>query len=304
MKILYILSHLSISTVVCCIACFWPMSFLMAQTDVIINEVLFNPVKGGVDFVEIYNRSGHPINLQHWKLGKYPISSEVLLLEAGQYLALTTDPNALYRQYKKGENQCIHAMDRLPAYPNEQGAVTLFSPEGRMDSLYYYAGMHMPLLKNTKGISLERLSPDEPTNSPDNFLSASTWSGGATPGYKNSIQKDILRKKNNFFLTSKTVSPNQDGFEDFLEINYEFSQPDYQMSVSIFAENGRPVNRLIRHQSAGSSGKIIWDCRGENGVVAPNGIYIFLTEIYNGKGDRELYKGAFVIAGAPLSIDK
>jgi len=280
------------------------MSFLIAQTDVIINEVLFNPVKGGVDFVEIYNRSGHPVNLQHWKLGKYPISSGILLLDAGQYLALTTDPNALYKQYKKGEDQYIHAMNRLPAYPNEQGAVTLFSPEGRIDSLYYYAGMHQPFLKNTKGISLERLSADEPTNSPNNFLSASTWSGGATPGYKNSVQKDRFLKKNNFFLTSKTVSPNQDGFEDFLEINYEFSQPDYQMSVSIFAENGRLVNRLIRHQSAGSSGKVSWDCRGENGALAPMGIYIFLAEIHNERGDRELYKGAFAIVRLRSSIDK
>ncbi len=268
--------------------------------DVVINEILFNPRKEGVDFVEIRNRTDHSINLQHWTLGTHLISNDVLLLYPGQHLALTTDPTKLYNQYKQQENQHIYTMNSLPTYPNQQGIVTISSPEGQVDSLYYSADMHQPFIKNVKGVSLERQSLDSPTNALQNFRSASTLSGGATPGYQNSVQQEIASKKNKVFLTAKTVSPNQDGHEDFLEINYEFTQPDYLINVFLFSENGRLINRLIQQQSAGYSGKITWDCRAENSRFVPSGIYLFLVEIYDEKGFTEVKKGGFVITGFPL----
>lgn len=267
----------------------------IAYNDIVINEVLFNPKADGVDFVEVLNRSDYPINLQNWKLGTRMISKDKLFLHPGQHLALTTNPSILYSQYQTHKDQFIYAMASLPAYANQQGVVTLFSPEKMIDSLYYNADMHQPFLKNQKGISLERQWPDSPTNTVGNFHSASTLSGGATPGYQNSTQNDFISKKNKFFLSSKTVSPDQDGFEDFLEINYELDASDYMMNIQIFSESGRLINRLIRQQSAGFSGKVTWDCRTESGSLAPAGIYIFTVEIYNEKGHRELQKGGFVV---------
>ncbi len=269
--------------------------------DIVINEILFNPKPGGVDFVEILNRSEYPINLQHWKLDTRMISTENLFIHPGQHLAMTTDPTILYAHYKTAENQFIHTMSSLPAYANQQGIVTLFSPDKMIDSVYYHEDMHQPFLKSKKGVSLERQSPDIPTNADKNFRSASTLSGGATPGYKNSIQNELIPKKNKIFLSTKTVSPDQDGFEDFLEINYELNASGYMMNVHIFSESGQLINRLIRQQNAGSSGKITWDCRTESGNLAPSGIYIFAVEIYNEKGVRELQKGGFAITRHTLA---
>lgn len=270
--------------------------------DVVINEVLFNPKDGGVDFVELFNNSAYPINLQNWRLGTRLISSEMLIIQPQQHLALTTDPAVLYRHYPTHTAQYIYSMPSLPSYTNQQGIVTLFSTDQMIDSLYYNASMHQPFLKNVKGISLERQSPERPTNEAGNFKSAATMSGGATPGYKNSAQIPDLSKKNNFFLRSKTVSPDGDSFEDFLEIAYELSETDYMMNVEIYADNGRLINRLIRQQSAGSSGKINWDCRAENGLLVHPGIYIFSIEIYNEKGHREVKRGGFVVTYATVGI--
>ncbi|HMR18206.1 MAG TPA: lamin tail domain-containing protein, partial [Sphingobacterium sp.] len=269
--------------------------------DILINEVLFNPRDGGVDFVELLNNSTYPIDLRGWHLGSRLISSEMLIMQPQQHIALATDPSILYLHYPTYTDQYIHQMPSLPGYANQQGIVTLFSTDEMMDSLYYNTSMHHSFLKNAKGISLERQSPERPTNEIGNFRSASTIHGGATPGYKNSVQTLPPPKKNYFFLASKTVSPDGDSFEDFLEIRYELADAGYMMHVEIYADDGRRINRLISHQSTGSTGNIRWDCRDENGRLAPPGIYIYSIEIYNEKGHREVKKGGFVITYAGAS---
>ena len=70
-------------------------------SDIVINEILFNPKQGGVDFVEVLNRSDKFINLKNWYLDNQSLDSAVspikitsdnLILEPGQLLAFTEDP--------------------------------------------------------------------------------------------------------------------------------------------------------------------------------------------------------------------
>src|SRR5690606_7957953 len=50
-------------------------------------------------------------------------------------------------------------------------------------------------------------------------------------------------QQNNIHLTSKTVSPNWDGYEDELEINYELMQPNYIIAVEIYNEKGQLMRK-------------------------------------------------------------
>src|SRR5690606_9912065 len=119
--------------------------------------------------------------------------------------------------------------------------------------------------------------------------------GGATPGYKNSTDVEKNITKNNIFLTSKTCSPNGDGFEDLLLIHYEFQEANPMLNLTIFNDKGRIVNRLIRHKSAGREGTVAWDGLNENGQKCPSGIYIIWAEIYTDKGLLQSFKESFVL---------
>lgn len=272
----------------------------VAFNDIIINEVLFNPKNNGVDFVEIYNQSNNIVDLQNWKLGNRTITANRLLLYPQQYLVFTTDKNNILKNYPSALSGNIVEIRSLPPYPNEQGNVTLFSDRILVDSLYYSSNMHQPFLTNVKGISLERQSFQAPTNSAQNFASASTVVGGATPGYLNSTNVDNFFKKNKVYLTSKTMSPDNDNFEDYLEINYELSPPNIMLNVTIFDDQGRQINRLIRNQSAGGFGKIQWDGRSENGQISPSGLYIYRMETYDQKGNYDVHSGAFALTRKSL----
>jgi len=142
--------------------------------DLVINEVLFNPKVNGVDFVELYNRSNKTINLRGWRIGNRVISTEDLLMEPDDYRVLSISPQRVQEDYPNAVNENFIAMQSLPAYPNERGIVLLYDQQRLIDSLFYQSSMHQPFLADVKGISLERQSSEEDTNSKGNFSSAST----------------------------------------------------------------------------------------------------------------------------------
>ena len=63
--------------------------------DLIINEILFNPLPNGLDFVEIYNQSEKYIDLNSISLendGFEAISFEPFIIEPKQFMVITTNP--------------------------------------------------------------------------------------------------------------------------------------------------------------------------------------------------------------------
>lgn len=264
--------------------------------DLIINEVLFNPKVGGVDFVEIYNRSSKIVDLAGWLLGNRILTSASYFLEPGAFCVLTTSSALVVQDYPKAAQDYFLEMPAIPAFPNERGVVLLKNKEGvPVDSLFYSASMHQPFLVNAKGISLERQGYDLETNAVGTFTSASVLSGGATPGYVNSVTKVEEDEKNKLFLERRTFSPDADGDEDFLIIGYSFSLDNAMMNVTIYNDQGRLVNRLVRNKSTGRQGEVRWDGLDEGGKQSPSGIYICYVELYNSSGHFQSFKEGFVL---------
>jgi hypothetical protein len=273
--------------------------------DLLINEILFNPQTAGRDFVEIYNVSDKNIGLKNWVLQNADLTTRVisedpLVIFPGQHLVLTDDVNATIQEYPMSGayRENFHEMVSLPSYNNGDGSVILAdSLENPIDRFDYLEDYHFPLLNTFDGVSLERLSYTRPTNEPGNWSSASERVGFATPGYVNSQFLPEGRASAQFELQDEVFSPDNDGFEDVLLINYALNGPDYLATIRIYDRRGRLIRGLTNNLLLGTEGTLSWDGTTDDRSKARIGPHIVLIEIFNPAGDTETFKIPCIVAG-------
>ncbi|TNF43533.1 MAG: lamin tail domain-containing protein, partial [Bacteroidetes bacterium] len=137
--------------------------------DILISEILFNPVAGGSDYVEIYNNSTKEISTNRLYLASrdskleltqiYPLSKSKRLFLPGNYLALTKDTSGVFPWFEIKCRECFLQMEKFPSYNNDFDYVVLLDENMNViDELFYTEKMHHLLLAEEKGISLERIS--------------------------------------------------------------------------------------------------------------------------------------------------
>lgn len=277
--------------------------------DIIINEILFDPYVGGSDFVEIYNRSGKVFNLSDLFIGNIqenidtsivPVTASVLLFP-GAYAVLTNAPTNIQANYfAQNPNGLIR--NSLPGFNNNFGNVTLFKNEGGnviiIDAFDYSADFHYALLDDEEGVSLERIHPSAASNDPNSWHSAAATVGFATPTYQNSQLINPQQEINNIFdIPVKTFSPDGDGFQDFLLINYEVDQTGYTANIRIFDAAGREVKNLISNELLATNGTFQWQGETDEGRKARIGIYIVWIELFTPDGTVKEFKETCVVAG-------
>jgi len=281
------------------------------SNDVIINEVLFNPADDGEDFVEIYNRTEKIIDLKYLMLGTIEInqldlndtvfksvSDENFLLLSGTYIVLTNDPLKVQEQYFTSNLAGFIDMSSFPAYNNDAGAVILSNSDGViLDAFNYEEDMHYPLLNSFEGVSLERINFDRFTQDRTNWHSASSDCGFATPGYKNSQYSESSEMNDEIVIEPEIFSPDNDGFEDIVNINYKFDSPGYSCSITIYDSQGRLINYLVRNELLGTGGTFSWDGRTTDNRKADIGIYVIYIEAFDMAGKVKKIKKAVVVGG-------
>jgi len=276
--------------------------------DVVINEVLFDPFPGGEDYVEIYNNSEKMIVIPRLNLANRNkalelnqvcrVSDEKYIFPPDSYLALTKDTSAVFPWFYTECPSCFLQMERVPSFPNAGGYVVLVNEAMQViDEFYYTEKMHSPFLRNTEGVSLERVSPAENTNDPGNWHSASTGSGYGTPGYENSQAGKGLSDKPRIICEPEAFSPNHDGYNDEYHIHYTLGKPGYAANIKIFDVAGRFVMHLAKNEIMELNGSYTWNGNDETGQHQPLGVYIVLVEIFNEKGTVHRYKDSVILTG-------
>jgi len=274
--------------------------------DIVINEILFNPLPSGVDYVELYNRSGKIINLSKISIANRNSNNQVssisqllsqdFLFFPKDYIAITTDPQIVKSQYITKNPDAVLKIKSLPSYPNDKGSSIILNAHGNIiDEVGYSDKWHFSLLHNTKGVSLERINYDGPSVQ-NNFHSAATSAGYGTPGYKNSQYQQVEKIPGEITVSPEIFSPDNDGNDDFATINYSFPSRGYVANITIFDASGRAVRYLEKNALSGIRGYFRWDGLDDKNRKLPQGIYIIYTEIFNKEGIKKQFKNTIVLA--------
>ncbi len=275
--------------------------------DLIINEVLFNPRTNGSDFVELYNNSGKIINLQDWVLAnidhdsvsnKKIISTVPMALFPGDFIVLTKDTANIRKEYPLGKPENYLQMYTTPSYNIDSGTVVLINNQNVLsDAFSYNDNMHFALLKDNKGVSLERIDYKRISGDATNWHSAAEAVGWATPGYKNSQYNPSEGDGSTVSVEPEIFSPDNDGSNDVVNINYKFSSPGFVANVEVYDSKGRPVRSLAKNILLGIEGTFSWDGISDYREKARIGIYLIWFEAFDLNGKVLHFKKTCVLAG-------
>ena len=273
------------------------------EGDVLINEILFNPLTNSDDYVELYNNSDKIINLENLYLGNFdegidnllPVSSSQYLLYPGEYVCVTEDSLTVINDY------IIYGLGRfiqtdIPTYVNDSATVYLVKADTSIvDYVHYDEDYHFELLSDVDGKSLERILFNGPSNDPNNWKTAAETANWGTPGYKNS-QNYSNESSGTASVDPKIFSPDGDGFQDVVTINLALVALDNVIDIEIFDHQGRLIKKLVDNGFIGADATYIWDGINEDGEKAPIGNYVVLVTVRSGENVNQ-YKMVVVVAG-------
>ncbi|GIV44467.1 MAG: hypothetical protein KatS3mg035_1590 [Bacteroidia bacterium] len=277
--------------------------------DIVISEILYEPRTGGKRYIEIYNKTSQWLEVSKWKIGRANDADEVyqyveipdyLTIKPYGYMAFTQDTQNVKQEYNPPVYAVLVQLSKsIPAYDNTSDKVVLLnSQDTRIDEVRYSRDWHYKDLVTRSGVALERLNPDQPSQSESNWFSASATVRYGTPGYKNSQSYRPENQDKIFYVDPKVFSPDFDGFEDVLALHYSFPQNDNNIRLTIFDSEGRIVKILKNNLLVGNEpGYFLWDGTDDSGRVVQMGTYIAVLEVVNiGSGEKKVYKAAFVVA--------
>ncbi len=283
---------------------------MLEAGDILINEILFNPLGDGVDYVEVLNPGNKILDLNQLYLGNirqtipnppdtnlYPVTTDSYLLLPGKLALLCTNGRIVAEQYPVSDPEVFVEMNSFPSYPNTEGTAVLISLTGKLiDKMSYTEKMHFPLLNIVKGVSLERISATASSDDPDNWHSAAESAGFGTPGLANSMTMNTTPSADEISISPEIFSPDGDGVDDATSINYLFDEPGYTLNILIFNSAGQQIRHLVKSELVGSEGQTIWNGLDENGNRVTTGIYIVFAEVFDLNGNTKSFKEAVVVA--------
>ena len=281
----------------------------IAEGEILINEILFDPISPGVDYVELYNNTDKTFDLSTLMLGvvreSFPNPTDTTLKEIVSdsrlflpktYVLLSTNSEIVGEQYDCATDNFVQ-MASFPSYANAGGTAILMGKDGTtIDAMVFSEKMHYPLLKVTKGVSLERVSFDHPSMDANNWHSAAERVHFGTPGYENSMQQSAEPSSDEISISPDLFSPDGDGYDDACFINYSLDNAGYTMNIYIFNVAGQMVRHLVKGELVGQEGSAIWNGLDNNGNRVPIGVYVVVTEVFHFDGTVKKFKNGVVVA--------
>ena len=268
--------------------------------EIILNELLPAPFAEGSEYIELYNRSQQTLSLTGLALATrkadgsistlYPLSTITTPLEPGGYALLSKLLSGVEAFYLISAPQALHEV-KLPVLANNGATVVLLRLTDLtvIDEVSYSPKWHDSAIKEPKGVALERLDPDKPTQDATNWHSAAASAGYGTPGYRNSQQLLPSNTQNGF------ERPYWSDSERSYVLRYQLANAGYRCRIWVFDTMGRRIAEIANLSTLATEGTLRWDGLGYDGSRPKPGIYIFYAELFLPNGTTHTQREVFLI---------
>lgn len=276
-----------------------------------VNEVMYEPLQGEAEYVELLNTSAREIELRQCILTDRPTASGTTnrrvvscvpkRLRPGEFCVLASDSSLVTRfpwVQDIDPRLIIFAGSGNLGLNNDGDCVVIRGPDlVAIDSVAYSPDWHNPEVAGTVGRSLERIAPNLPPNDSRSWSSSVHGSGG-TPGLPNSVYAAVKLTGSRLACIPNPFSPDGDGYQDFTIIRHELPLRTGIMRLRIFDIKGRLIRILRSVDPVGPRGEIVWDGRDQERRRVRIGVYIILLEVYDQQEQVVLEeKGTVIVAG-------
>ena len=281
-----------------------------AVGDIIFNEVMFENPDNSVEYIEIYNNSDKVLDVSGLvfttrktdaSLNTGNVIPAQTLLLPYTYLAICENADSV-RKYHNCPTESNIITTGWTSLNNESATLVLTNStkDTIYDELTYQVKWHHPLVKNTKGVALERINPSLATQNPASWHSAASEVNYGTPGYKNSQYRDISSTETiekTVWIEPEAFSPDNDGVNDVCFIHYKTETTGYIANVLILNQSGVKIFQLASNILLATEGFLTWDGRTDKGKNANVGIYVLYFEMFNAKiGTKKQLKLPIVVS--------
>lgn len=231
---------------------------------VLINEIMYDPLSGNPEWVEVVNKTGQTINFLGWG-----ITDQSNDLPDGILQSVEIIPNGFLVLNKENTNNSWIVQDDFPGLNNDGDDLRLIDPTGieidRVDYSDNWGG--------GDGYSLERVTSYLQSNDPANWgTSINTF--GATPREVNSLHTAQIEESGTIVIEPNPFSPDGDGHEDILTVSYHLPFSQARLNVDIFSLDGYRMVRLSKGETVASQGFLKWDGFADNGQKCMVGQYL------------------------------
>ncbi len=284
-----------------------PIAFRPKATEVVVNEILYEPladrrdgVEDQVEFVELLNRSDRSVHLDGLLRTRDPdergdadtmrVSGRRLLLAPKGLVLLAGEP-------VPGDGSTV-ITPSLTLLNHGDVLRLLVSDSLLLDEVRYSPSWHHPDLLDRRGVSLERIDPGGSSSDPANWTS-SVDPLGATPGRQNSVRlpSQAPTPTAGLTITPNPFSPDRDGVDDVVKITCVPGLLPARARLRIFDLSGLMVREVVPAQLIAGPTSFLWDGRDHAGRRLRTGIYIAVLDVFDARSPAaNTFKQPFVLA--------
>lgn len=238
----------------------------------IINEIMYNPLTSEPEWIEI--KLKELFSEIDQLILKCDNDSLIIPIREYEYLILTGSSSASYFMQNHFSLQQSQIITGLPSLSNSGEKLVLKDCFGNIFDNFNFN----PDWSKTKGVSIERISPDYPAL--DNNFGACIRA--STPGLQNSVFLQIPVSEKKWTITGNPFSPYRN---ETCSITFQSPNGIREMRAKIFDFKGRII-QSIKGMNNGNQSLITWNGKTDQNKNCLPGVYYLLLEVYNNEGKQ------------------